>query len=75
MSSKTAYRLSLFAGLLVLALTVFSLAGPSVPTCGGLAKNYAPIIAFELARSIADLHAIFGDAPSACRSAIAARMD
>ena len=33
---------------------------PPARACGALAGNYAPIIAFELARSAADLQAIFG---------------
>jgi hypothetical protein len=33
------------------------------------------MIAFELARSVTDLHAIFGDRASACRAAMAAQMD
>jgi len=75
MSARTSYRVSLIAGLLVIALTVYSAMQPPVPVCGDLAKNYTPIIAFELVRSTADLHAIFGNAPGACRTAIAARMD
>ncbi len=75
MSVRTSYRLSLLFGLLVIALTLYSAMQPPVPVCGGLAKNYTPIIAFELVRSTADLHAIFGAAPGACRTAIAGRMD
>ena len=75
MSAKVSYRLSLFFGLVVIALTVYSAMQPAVPVCGDLARNYTPIIAFELVRSTADLHAIFGDAPGACRTAIATRMD
>ena len=65
MSSKTAHGVSLFFGLVILALTLFSLMLPSPPVCGDLPKNYAPIIAFELARSVKDLHAIFGSAAGA----------
>jgi hypothetical protein len=75
MSSRTAYRISLFFGLVVLALTVLSVTQKAPPVCGDLPKNYAPIIAFELTRSVADLHAIFGEAPGACRAAIAKQMD
>jgi hypothetical protein len=75
MSSRTAHRLSLFFGLAVLALTILGAVQPAPPVCGRLAQGYAPIIAFELARSVTDLHVIFGDTPGACRSAIAARMD
>lgn len=75
MSAGTSYRLSFLFGLLVIALTLYSAMQPPVPVCGGLDKAYTPIIAFELARSAGDLHAIFGAEPGACRTAIAARMD
>jgi hypothetical protein len=75
MSTRTAYRLSLVGALLVLALTGYSLTQKSAPVCGNLAANYQPIIAFELVRSVSDLHAIFGDSAGACRTAIAQQMD
>src|SRR5205085_8767822 len=75
MLPRTAHRISLFFGFVVLALTVASVAQPSPPVCGSLPARYAPIIAFELARSVRDLHAIFGALPGACRTAIAARLD
>lgn len=73
---KTAYRASLIAGIGVLILTFFfgALLGP-VKVCGPLPANYQPIVAFELARSVTDLQAIFGAAPGECRDKIAARMD
>lgn len=42
--------------------------------CGGLPSSYAPIIAFELARTPADLSALFGTEPSPCRDALTATM-
>ena len=75
MSSRTSHRISLFFALVVLGLTVLGVAQPGPPTCGGLPTNYPTIIAFELVRSVTDLHAIFGSAPSACRAAIAHQMD
>jgi len=75
MSPKVAHRISLFFALVVLALTIVSALQLSPPVCGNLRAGYAPIIAFELVRSVSDLHAIFGEVPSACRTAIAARMD
>jgi hypothetical protein len=75
MSSRTLHRLSLFFALIVLALTALSITQPAPPVCGDLRPGYAPIIAFELARSVSDLHAIFGSAPGACRTAIAHQMD
>jgi hypothetical protein len=74
-SSRTAFRISLAAGLGILGLAVLSIAGGTPPVCGGLAPNYAPIIAFELARSVSDLHATFGDHAGVCRSVIAAQMN
>lgn len=73
--APAAYRISIVFALIVIALTVYSALLPPVAVCGGLPPNYAPIIAFELARSPADLQAIFGTAPGPCRTAIAARMD
>jgi hypothetical protein len=75
MSSRTSHRVSLLFALIVLGLTVYSVTLAPPPVCGGLPAGYAPIIAFELARSVSDLHAIFGSAPSACRTAIAHQMD
>ena len=74
-SPKSAYRVSLLGALLVLAFVGSSLSQKKAPVCGNLAANYEPIIAFELVRSVSDLHAIFGDSAGACRTAIAAQMD
>ena len=74
-STPTAYRISLGAALLLLAVVIYSALQPDVTVCGALDKNYQPIIAFELARSVADLQTISGAAPSECRAALAARMD
>jgi hypothetical protein len=60
---------------MVLAFAVFGVPRKNAPVCGSLPANYAPIIAFELVRSVFDLHAIFGDSAGACRSAIAEQMD
>lgn len=72
-TAKLATRISLVAALLLLALVAYNLTQPAVTTCGGLDPAYQPIIALELARSVPDLHTIFGDAPSACREAVTAR--
>ena len=74
-SPKNAYRISLVGAALVLAFAVSSVSQKKAPVCGNLAANYEPIIAFELVRSVSDLHAIFGDNAGACRSAIAQQMD
>ncbi len=59
----------------VLLLVLASLFQPAPAACGDLAKNYPAVIAEELARSVADLQAIFGAAPSACRTALAAKLN
>jgi hypothetical protein len=74
MHPRAAFRISFAAGVLVLALTLFSATQAPVKPCGNLPQNYAPIIAFELARSAADLEAIFGT-QDPCRSEVVERMD
>jgi hypothetical protein len=74
MHPRAAFRISFAAGLLVLAVTLLSATQEPVRPCGNLPQNYAPIIAFELARSAADLDAIFGKTQP-CRSAVVERMD
>jgi uncharacterized membrane protein YhaH (DUF805 family) len=74
MHPRAAFRISFAAGLLVLAVTLFSATQEPVRPCGNLPQNYAPIIAFELARSAADLEAIFGT-QEPCRSEVVGRMD
>ena len=74
MHPRAAFRISFAAGLLVLAVTLFSLTQEPVRPCGNLPQNYAPIIAFELARSPADLDAIFGT-QEPCRTEVVERMD
>ena len=70
-SAKLAYRISLGGAAVVLLLVFSGLFRAAPVACGGLAANYAPVIAQELARSTQDLQAIFGGAPSACRTALA----
>jgi hypothetical protein len=74
MHPRAAFRISFAAGLLVLAVTLFSATQAPVQPCGNLPQNYAPIIAFELARSPADLDAIFGT-QEPCRTEVIGRMD
>ncbi|CAN5240951.1 hypothetical protein BH11PSE2_BH11PSE2_03300 [soil metagenome] len=74
-SARTASRISVAGALVVLGLTVFSFAVPPSAACGDLAKGYPPIVAFEMARSVSDLQAIFGSAPGECRMAMSANMD
>jgi hypothetical protein len=72
---RTAWRICLGAGLVILLLTLVSGQQSLAKPCGGLAENYAPIIAFELARSATDLQAIFGTPGDPCRDEMIARMD
>ncbi len=74
MHARAAFRISLAAGLLVLAVTLMTATQEPVRPCGNLPHNYAPIIAFELARTAEDLQAIFGTHGS-CRAAVVERMD
>lgn len=78
MHPRAAFRISFAVGLLVLAVTVmFAMQDPVVP-CGNLPRNYAPMLAFELARSAADLEAIFGSESGGlwdCRSLAVQRLD
>lgn len=71
-TTTTAHRISLAAGLLLVVVVIYSALQPAMAVCGALDPTYQPIIAFELARSVADLHAIFGPAPGACREALRA---
>jgi hypothetical protein len=78
MHPRAAFRISLAAGLLVLAVTLLSATQEPVRPCGNLPQNYAPIIAFELARSADDLDAIFGwrgPLLGRCSVLVAERMD
>ena len=72
---RAAWRICLGAGLVILVLTVMSSQQSLARACGGLAENYAPMLAFELARSEADLQLIFGPPGSSCHSQMIARMD
>ena len=70
MSSRAAHAISIAFALCIIGLLAYSLKGMApMVACGDLAKGYQPIIAFELARSAADLQAIFGHGASACRTA------
>jgi hypothetical protein len=70
-----AFRISLAGAVIVLALAIYSGVSPAMVACGNLQPGYSPVIAQELARSVADVQAIFGAAPSVCRTAIAERID
>lgn len=72
---RLAWRLCCGAGLLIMILTLVSGQQEPLRPCGGLDANYAPIIAFELARNEADLQALFGTEDNLCRAEMIARMD
>jgi len=75
MSSTNAHRISLLFALGIIGFAVYAGSLPPVHACGGLDPKYPLILAFEMARSVADLHAIFGDAASACRTAVTQQLD
>lgn len=60
--------------MLLLVLTIAAGIVAPMRACGGLPSGYAPIIAFELARTPADLVALFGSEPSPCRDALTSTM-
>jgi hypothetical protein len=72
---QLAFRISLVAGLVILALTMMSALQEPLRPCGDLRAGYAPIIAFELARSEADLNALFGQPGDPCRAQVIEHMD
>src|ERR1700748_1831041 len=75
MTSKTAFRIGLVFALAIIALSVYAFGAMTAPQArGDLPKAYQTVIAFDLARSVTDLHMIFGNAPSACRATLAEQM-
>lgn len=72
---RLAWRLCCGTGLLIVILILVSGQQEPPQPCGGLNPNYAPIIAFELVRSEADLQALFGTEDDLCRAEMIARMD
>jgi hypothetical protein len=76
-STRTAFRISLLGAVPALLLSVAATmtAKSAPPPCGGLAPGYEPVTAFEMTRSVADLHAIFGETANACRKAITDQID
>jgi hypothetical protein len=75
LTSRTAYRISFAAGLAVLILAIVGATAKPITVCGELPANYAPIIAFELVRSISDLEKIFGTELSECRANVISQLD
>jgi hypothetical protein len=74
-SAKLAYRISLGGAAVVLLAVLASLFQAAPVACGELARNYSVVIAEELARSAADLQAIFGVGSSVCRSTLGHQLD
>lgn len=68
------FRVSAIFGGFVLLLAIVSAVLKQARPCGGLPATYPTMIAFELARSDDDLHAIFGKRESECRAAVAAML-
>jgi hypothetical protein len=72
---RLAWRLCCGAGLLIVLLVIVSAQQPAPVPCGGLQPTYAPIVAFELARTEADLSALFGELGDPCRATLIQRVD
>lgn len=70
MTSRTAWRLSVLAGLIAFACSWGFGRIPGLIACGPVVGGLSPIIGFELARTPVDVAALFGVEP--CRSALTA---
>lgn len=70
MTSRTAWRLCVLAGLIAFACSWGFGRIPGLVACGPVPGGLSPIIGFELARTPADVAALFGVDP--CRSALVA---
>jgi hypothetical protein len=71
MSTRIAHGLSLLCAAAIVAVLLYSIfGGMPMIACGNLARGYQPIIAFELARSLGDVQAIFGHGASLCRETL-----
>lgn len=68
MTPRTAWRLSVLAGLIAFACSWGFGRIPGLTACGPVVGGGGPIFAFELARTPADIAALFGVDP--CRSAL-----
>lgn len=67
MSSRSAAIVSLLFALGIFAALGYWALTP-LKACTALPHGYQPVIAFELARTAADVQAIFGHSPSPCRA-------
>lgn len=70
LSSRTAWRLCVLAGLIAFYCSWSFGRIPGLIACGPAPSGLSPIIAFELARTPADIAALFGADP--CRSTLVA---
>lgn len=68
---RARWSAAVLVGLVALGATL----APKPQPCGGLEPAYKPILAFEFARSVADLQALFGATPGPCRQSITAALD
>ena len=69
-AAQATWRQARWAVAALLAVVVAGALAPKPQPCGDLDPHYAPILAFEFARSVPDLHALFGPAPGLCRAAV-----
>ena len=67
MSPRVSHIVSLLFALGIIAVLAFGALAP-MKACTTLPHGYQPVIAFELARTAADVQAIFGHGASACRA-------
>jgi len=70
-----AFRWSFVAGILLLLVTVLAGVLGQAQPCGALPRGYAPVIAFELARTPGDLALLFGERASTCQADFIAGMN
>ncbi|MEO5492728.1 MAG: hypothetical protein ABIR08_01730 [Sphingomonas sp.] len=68
MTSRTAWRLCVLAGLIAFVISWSFGRIPGLIACGPVSGGLSPIIGFELARTPADIAALFGVEP--CRSTL-----
>jgi hypothetical protein len=67
MSSRVAHIVSLLFAVGVIAVIAYWAKAPMTP-CTHLPNGYQPVLAFELAQTPADVHAIFDHSATACQA-------
>ena len=75
LSPRISHSVSALAGVAVVFLSFSGVMRLSAPPCGNLPKGYPAMLAFELARSTADLQTVFGDTAGHCRDVMRSDLD